>query len=63
MSWWSDKQIFIIPSWEILSGRLANMWSVNDVILQVIRVGDLIICVKPNTAKLKIILDIIRDCH
>ena len=48
MSWWSDKPRFITTSWEILSGRLANMWSINDVLLKVIRVGDFTICVKPN---------------
>ena len=48
MSWWSDKPTFIAPSWEILSGKFANMWSINDVLLHVIRVGDFIICVKPN---------------
>ena len=38
MSLWSDKPTFIAPSWEIILGRLANMWSINDVLLQVIRV-------------------------
>ena len=48
MSWRSDKPTFVTPFWEILSGRLANMWSINYVLLQVKRVGDFIICVKPN---------------
>ena len=39
---------FITLSWKILSGRLASMWSISDVLLQVIRFGDFIICVKPN---------------
>ena len=34
MSCWSDKPTFIAPSWEILSGRIANVWSINDVLLQ-----------------------------
>ena len=38
MSLWSDKPTFITPSMEIISGRLANMWAINDVLLQVIRV-------------------------
>ena len=48
MSWWSDQRTFIKLSWEILSGSLANMWSINDVLLQVTRVRDFIIYVKPN---------------
>ena len=48
MSWWSDKPRFIAPSWKILSGRLNDMWSINDILLQIIQVGDFIICVKPN---------------
>ena len=48
MNWWSDKPKFITPSWEILSGRLANMWSINDVLLQITRVRDLVFSVKPN---------------
>ena len=49
--WWSDKPTFITPSWDINSGRLANMWSINNVLLQFIRVGDFTICVKPNTVQ------------
>ena len=48
MGWWSDKPTLIISSWEILSGTLANMWPINDVLIQVSRVGGFIICVKPN---------------
>ena len=51
MTLWSYNPTFITPSWEILRGRLANMWSINDVLLQVIRVGDFIICAKPNIAQ------------
>ena len=43
MSWWSDKPTFITPSWEILSGTLTNMWSINT--SQAILIGDFIICV------------------
>ena len=32
--------------WKTLSGRLANVWSINDILKQVIRVGDFIICDK-----------------
>ena len=51
MSWWSDKPTFVTPSWEILLERLANMWSINDVLLQVIRVGDFIFCVKSKVVQ------------
>ena len=48
MSLWSDKPTFIAPSWEILSGTITNMCSINDVLLQVTRAGYFIIYVKPN---------------
>ena len=48
MGWWSDKPALVTTSWEIFSGTLADMWPINDVLLQVIRVGDFIICVKPS---------------
>ena len=38
----------MIPCCETREGILAKIWSIKDVFLQVKRVGDFIICFKPN---------------
>ena len=48
ISWWSDTLTLITPCRGTREGILVKIWSIKDVFLQVIRVGNFIIYFKPN---------------